>query len=251
MPKILFLLLLVKLAAAQVAIRTCTLGDSSLQLHQTFFSPAHEGIYFINLHSNETTSIGAATEYLQKQGGSLLQLLHGEVRYVSFGFNNMHHKVDPNRIFTSAGIKHTLKKNGAYSTEAEKETQKFADSILALMAHPKLIIAMHNNTNNEFSVLSYTKGGNEAINAADVYVNTKMDADDFVYTTEQKVFSYLKQQKINAVLQKAKGFNDEGSLSIYCSRKHIPYINVEAQEGHMEQQLQMLNALKGIIASYE
>jgi hypothetical protein len=60
----------------------------------------------------------------------------------------------------------------------------------------------------------------------------------------------LKKKKINAVLQTHKTSTDDGSLAIYCSKKKIPYINIEAQQGHLEEQMDMLNALTGIIQQY-
>lgn len=244
------LLLCIHAAVAQVTVKDCRIGQSTVQIKTEYFTPAHPGIYFINLHSNETTSIAAANAYLKDMGGSFMQLVHGEVRYLHFLLNNLTYKIDPNRIFTSLGRKETLRKSGMYNLQAEKETARFADTILAQLQNPKLIVAMHNNTDGDLCVTSYTKGKTEAINAAAVYINNDMDADDFVYTTEPAIFEHLKKLQINVVLQKAKGFKDDGSLSVYCGTKHIPYINIEAQEGHKEQQLQMLHALTDVLGRY-
>jgi hypothetical protein len=252
MPKVFFLLLLIaNIASAQVSIKEYSIGETRIQVKKGIFSYPKKGIYFINLHSNETTSIEATTEYLSSDAGCFIHLLHGEVRYVQFDLDSIHYKIDPNRIFTPLGRKETLKKNSSYSIKADKETARFADTILDMMQQPKLIIAMHNNTNKGFSIESYTKGKVEAPNAANVYINKMMDSDDFVYTTEPKVFNYLKLKKINVVLQKAKGFVDDGSLSVYCGNKKIPYINIEAEEGHKQEQLQMLQSLTGFITYYE
>jgi len=252
MPKVFFLLLFVaKITLAQVSIKRYGIGNTTIQVQTTLFAPLSNGIYFINLHSNETTSIESCRQYLQAKGGMLFQLLNNENRYVHFKCKDGNYTIDPNRIFTTEGRAETLKKNSTYTIEAARETKQFADSILSLMKMPKLIIAMHNNTDKGFSVNSYLKSENEAINALDIYVNKQMDTDDFVYTTELKVFSYLKQQQINVVLQKTMGFKDDGSLSIYCSRKNIPYINIEAEEGHKAEQLKILDALTAIISSYE
>ncbi len=56
----------------------------------------------------------------------------------------------------------------------------------------------------------------------------------------------LKEQEINAVLQ-SKSAKDDGSLSVYADKKNIPYINVEAEHGHVEEQARMLKALKDTI----
>jgi hypothetical protein len=77
-----------------------------------------------------------------------------------------------------------------------------------------------------------------------------MDADDFVYTTEEKIFDYLKEKKINVVLQDNIHCVDDGSLSVYCGKHHIPYINIESQEGHRRPQLEIIDALNEMIQSY-
>lgn len=252
MLKLLFsiLFLATQITSPEVVVKDYRIGASSIKIQTTNYAPLHKGVYFINLHANETTSIEATNNYLVQNGGCFLQLQHGEVRYVSFVLNNTNYKIDPNRIFTPIGRKETLKKNSIYNMLAEKETANFADTILAQLKHAKLIIAMHNNTNNDLSIKSYTKGKSEAINAAAVYINDKMDADDFIYTTEQSIFQLLKKQQINVVLQKTQGFKDDGSLSIYCGKKNIPYINIEAEEGHKEQQLQMLQAITTVVDWY-
>lgn len=242
---------LVQTTFAQTTVQECAIGDTSIQLQKQFFGTAPKGIYFINLHANETTSIDATNQYLNKSAGCFIQLKNSDVRNVRFTLNNTLFKVDPNRIFTTIGIEATLKKNSSYTTDAAKAVTGFAQNIIDAMPEPKLIIAMHNNTNNDFSISSYNRGKNEAINAAKLYINPTMDSDDFVYTTELKIFNYLKEKKINVVLQKSKGFKDDGSLSVYCSKQSIPYINIEAQLDHLKEQLQMLEAITTVVEWYK
>jgi hypothetical protein len=40
---------------------------------------------------------------------------------------------------------------------------------------------------------------------------------------------------------------EDGSLSLYCSRQGIRYINVEAQHGHRQEQQAMLDAVRQIL----
>lgn len=246
-----FLLAFVQTAFAQTILQECTIGDSTIQLQKQYFGNAPKGIYFINLHANETTSIQATQEYLTNTNGCFIQLMNGNKRNVQFSLNNIGYQFDPNRIFTNGGIEASLKKNSSYNTDAAKAVNDFAHNILNSMPHPKLIIAMHNNTNNDFSISSYSKGKNEAINAAQLYINPKMDADDFIYTTELKIFNHLKNKKINVVLQKTKGYKDDGSLSVYCGQQQIAYINIEAQINHLKEQQQLLNAITEIIQWYQ
>jgi hypothetical protein len=126
-------------------------------------------------------------------------------------------------------------------SSAEKVVGAFADSLMQDLKDARIIIAMHNNTDGKpLSVKSFK----------DRYVNPAMDTDDFILTTEKKIYDQLKKKKINAVLQTQETSSDDGSLAIYCSKKKIPYINIEAQEGHKVQQVQMLNALTDVIQQY-
>jgi hypothetical protein len=87
-------------------------------------------------------------------------------------------------------------------------------------------------------------------NASNVYVNALMYEDDFVYTTDKKVFNHLKENKINVILQKSSGAVDDGSLSIFYGNKMIPYINIEAEQGHLKEQVQMLQILEPLFKEY-
>jgi hypothetical protein len=76
-----------------------------------------------------------------------------------------------------------------------------------------------------------------------------MNPHDFILTTDRPIFHYLKRRKFNVVLQHHDPV-DDGSLSVYAARKKIPYINIEALHGHLDEQIKMLEALKDIIFRY-
>ena len=147
-------------------------------------------------------------------------------------------------------IQATLKKLSVYNNQAKKQVEGFANTIIQQIGDAKMIVAMHNNGNKGLSIKSYLKGGTEYANAANVYVNALMDEDDFVYTTDKKVFTFLKENKINVILQKSSGAVDDGSLSIYYGNKKIPYINIEAEQGHLKEQIQMLRILEPLFKEY-
>lgn len=231
--------------------KTIVLNDSIFTLQTNCYSPQKNNIYFINVHSNEITSKIATHQFLQNEGGCFIQLLNNEKRNISFNVKQKVFTIDPNRIFTSKGRKATLIKNSSFSKAAEKVAKKLADSILYSLVQPKLVVAMHNNTEAEYSINSYLQGGSEADNTEEVYINPNMDADDFVYTTIPKIFQFFKEKQINVILQKQKGFVNDGSLSAYCTFKKIDYLNVEAQAGHTTEQLQMLTVVKEIINWYK
>jgi hypothetical protein len=195
---------------------------------------------FISLHDNENTSVEAYTaikKILPKS--KLYELKQNEERLIKYEINEKVYLFDPNRIFSTIGIKETLTKyNENYPKELEKGVQSFADSLLATMKinnTKSYIVAIHNNTNNGFSVLSY-KNSNDA---DEVYVNSAEDIDNFFIVTAKTDFDYFKANKRNVVLQ-SENASDDGSLSIYCQKNKLHYINVEAQHGQKEEQVKMI-----------
>lgn len=66
---------------------------------------------------------------------------------------------------------------------------------------------------------------------------------EFFYTTDLRLFNSLKR-KFSIVLQDNRTVIDDGSLSIYCGRNNISYINVEAKYDCYKEQLEMLEDLQ-------
>jgi hypothetical protein len=226
------------------------LGNTSLQIQTTTFGEGNNHVTFINLHSDETTSIEACNNFLNNSNGKLIQLKHLLQRNIEFNIDNKKYVIDPNRIFTQKGIEATLKKLSSYNKNAALQVEKFANTLTTLLTNSSIIVALHNNGNKGLSIKSYVKGGAEFANTQQVFVNPLMDEDDFIYTTDVKIFNYLKTKKVNVVLQKAFGAIDDGSLSVYAGIYKIPYINIEAQHGHLTQQIEMLNTIEPLLKEY-
>ncbi|WP_316824391.1 hypothetical protein [Pedobacter miscanthi] len=49
----------------------------------------------------------------------------------------------------------------------------------------------------------------------------------------------MKKAKVNVILQSKFASND-GSLSVYAMQNNIPYINVEVQHGHQDENLRLI-----------
>ena len=206
------------------------LGDTPVKIAVT-----GSGTYaFVALHENESTSVKAARAL---GVGKLVELKHGGRRNVSFKLAEKKYSIDPNRMFTDIGIKRNLK---PYDTEAHKAVQGLAGEVVRRISG-RAVVALHNNTNGAYSITSYVSG-NERGNAADVHVNPDHDPDDFFFVTDRRMFAIIKAADYNVVLQSG-GATDDGSLSVYCARKGIVYINVEAQSGHLAVQTEMLRAV--------
>jgi hypothetical protein len=109
------------------------------------------------------------------------------------------------------------------------------------------VIALHNNTPGMYSALSYAAKGNLARDAEDVFIRDGSDPDNFFFVTERLVFEALKRRGYNAVLQDNRRVTDDGSLSVYCGRANVRYVNVEAEHGNLKEQTQMILDLKTIL----
>ena len=212
---------------------------------------AHNGdensnILFFNMHENETTSIEALKSYSDDFAINFIYLMHDGERRISFIEAGKKHSIDPNRIFTQKGRKATLETGGNYSKKAESLVAEFSDFLLMKIDKSEFIIAMHNNTPDEYSINSYRSEGSEAQNTEKLYINPEMDPDDFIYTTDEGIYQQLVNQKINVILQDNKNFVDDGSLSVYCGQNNIKYVNIETQEGHLAAQIRLMELILSI-----
>ncbi len=198
----------------------------------------------INVHDDENTSVEAGLANINRFGGRLIELVHSGERLVTFSVAGDKFSFDPNRIFSDAGIEDTLKKKSHYSKAAHAAIKSFAARYLdhfALDREPA-IIALHNTVDGIFSVESFGPSGYLGSNAASVHVSSKRSKFDFFYVTEKKFCDYLVVRNFNVVLQNNANVTDDGSMSVYFSRKKIPYINIEAEMGHLQNQVEMVNA---------
>src|SRR5690606_22193860 len=116
--------------------------------------------------------------------------------------------------------------HSTYHDQAAKELKSFANVILNQLQPHDVVIALHNNYNNSFSIHDYKN--KRKSEASEYFVNASMDPDDFIFTTDASIFNKSKQQNINAVLQH-KNVKNDGSLSVYFAKQNKPYVNVETQ----------------------
>ncbi len=223
------------------------LGDSAVAVWVSLYGP---GLTYFAPHDSENTCVEAAHTVLSERGGTLIQLKYGGTRNITFTLNGVRYECDPNRIFTDEGIQNTLQEQGGtYSDEARQAVAGVAQTLLGVIDNFRTrrgrLVALHNNTNNNFSIESYYDGGSEAGNASRINQNPDRDKDDFFFTTEAAVYDALAAAGMNIAEQSSSPKND-GSLSVYAGQARIPYTNVEAQHGHLEQQTAMLNLLASV-----
>lgn len=224
------------------------LGDKNIPIRVLQYGEVRD-IVCINLHSNESTSVQAAMSVLSSKGGTLIKIDNGDQRIIRFRFKGIAYGFDPNCIFSRIGIELSLKENGRSGSQPISEIEKFAQRLLMLI--PKklsCIIALHNNTDGDYSVKSYLPKGDRKLDAKAVYADSLQDEDDIAFTTDKVLFQKMADCRYNAIWQDNINARRDGSLSVYCGEKNIRYINIETQHGKTEQYADMLGKLLIILA---
>jgi hypothetical protein len=199
-------------------------------------------LLFFNMHENERTSVEAGLRSIRRKGGQVLTLRHAGERLIRFTLDGNSYTFDPNRIFTERGVVETLSRHGALTDDARQVVHCFARNLLADygLDTSRVIVALHNNTANGYSVLSYLPGGEYEEDAEEVFVSPRKMPDDFFFVTDRRFFEELRRAGFNVVLQDNHRVVDDGSLSVLAARRGVPYINVEARHGHLREQRRML-----------
>ena len=115
---------------------------------------------------------------------------------------------------------------------------------------PELIVAVHNNL-DEGDLTIKTLGMLSKQELTDVFVNPERDIDDFFYVTTRRDFEFFKAKNFNVVLQNNETVTDDGSLSVYCGKQKMRYINIETEHGHLLEQIEMLENVQKLITEKE
>jgi len=223
-------------------------GNNLTTLLLTQYGPRTE-IVMIHLHDNESASAKAAKKVLERTGGLLIQVQNKEKRLMHFKKSGKSFLFDPNRIFTPAGIRQNLRfLNNHVTSAALSSVKAFSAFILQKIPNSAtILIALHNNNNGKYSINSYRGNGSHKKDASMVYANKKNDPDNFFIVTDKQLFKKLKAEKYNVILQNNAKAKDDGSLSVYCGKIKIGYVNVEAEQGSMEEQVRMLRSLRAFV----
>ncbi len=200
-------------------------------------------IILVNVHENEQTAIKTMIYGSYKFKFPYVFIHQNKQRRIAFSVNDTVYSVDPNRIFTDTGCVRTLKDSMNYSDAGLLQTKKLADLLVEELTGKEWLITLHNNTDSNYSILSYADNGEEAKNTGELFVNTTEDPDDFIYTTDQSLFEYFKAKKVNAILQDNDSFLDDGSLSVYCGINGVKYVNIETEHGHLSKQIELFDLL--------
>ncbi|MEO0559445.1 MAG: hypothetical protein AAF170_14815 [Bacteroidota bacterium] len=239
----------VEAATSRVAEEVVPLGATTIQVvtHEVE-GPMRPVFMALNMHDNESTSVDAALEVMRERGGRLVELVHTGERNVTFRVDGADFVADPNRMFTDAGRRRTLADQSRDTPEARAALAAFADAVLEIYAPgAPAVIALHNNTEDNYTASSYEPGGAYETDAAAVTVHPGSDPDDFFFVTDRGLYDALVARGFNAVLQDNEAATDDGSLSVWAAREGVPYVNVEAQHGHQLEQARMIAALMDVL----
>jgi len=227
---------------------TVRLGETEVRLwvwHGPVPSASRPGLRYLNLHQNEQTSVAAASALLQHQPGTLIELHAGGGRLVTFRAGWRPFAFDPNRIFTDAGLRATLRQHGSDTPLARAAVHGLRDAVLALLTPEPLdlpVVALHNNSAGRYSVRAYAAGGAHAQDAQAVAINPALSPQAFFLVTRRSLFDALRARGFNVVLQ-SEHPADDGSLAVWFQQQGRAYVNVEALHGHAAVQQRMLAAV--------
>lgn len=218
---------------------TLRVGDTPIAC--VGYGPLQAAVLFVNLHENESTSVQAALSQSDACPARLFRFDAGGQRRITFRLDNDEYSFDPNRIFSAVGVAATLRKyRPEVSEQVEAAVAAFATELTQVweIDSAAAVLTLH-NTGDDYSVLAYADGGTDAASAAEVHIEPEQHRHDFFFVSQRRIFEGLVARGFNVVLQRP-AVVDDGSLSVYCAERNIPYVNVEARHGQIEPQAEML-----------
>ena len=222
-------------------------GDVTVHAH--VFQRGAPSPVMINVHDDENTSVLAGKVIVKESGGRLVELVHSGRRFVEFKLDGQTYRFDPNRIFSEDGIRATLSRRSYYSEPAHRVVKEFAAGFIAQFAldHEPVIVALHNTDGHGLTINSYRVDGDKSAASATLHASARRSVGDFFYVTDRRFFDYLKARDFNVTLQDDANVPDDGSASVYFARKGIPYLNIEADVSHLDEQTEMVRVAREMI----
>jgi hypothetical protein len=232
--------------ALQKSEQTWYLGKTAVIIRE--YQSQKNGLIYYHPHGDEPTSLEVTQKIVAQYGGKIVDIYQNHRRrLIPFYLKQQQYTFDPNRMFSAYGIKQSLKQYGPYSKEAQQVIERFSQAILKALSASNLMVAVHNNLREGFSIRYYMSGGPYAHDVKRLYRNTSMSSHSLVVVTNQHLFDFFKDHHINVILQDNEKVRDDGSLSYYCGKNHIPYVNIETERGNAKDQYAILQTLNSFL----
>ena len=193
---------------------------------------------YIWFHGDEKTAKMALDHHMKTNEGTAYYI-QNELREVNI-YGGL---IEPNRIFSSDGMKQAIQKyNPQWSVSKKKKILAIYDqgrSTFLNEIFPKngeILIAIHNNFRG-YNV-------NKEIKRSDS-ISIKIDQDprDFFLCTNRTDFELLAKSPYNVVLQEKWMPENDGSLSWAAILHDVRYVLLETRLGWLNKQKEMLNYL--------
>lgn len=249
---LLLLLVLALLCAGGCAMhktsRTCfKLGHTII--HAKVFQHGKPSPTMINVHDDENTSVLAGKIVVNESGGRIIELAHSGRRLVEFALDGQTYCFDPNRIFSDEGIRATLARRSSYSEAAHRVVKDLSARFIEQFGLDRepVIVALHNTDGHGLTINSYRAEGDKRSASATLHASERRSVGDFFYVTDRRFFDYFKARDFNVTLQDDANVPDDGSASVYFARKGIPYLNIEADVKHLDEQTEMVRVAREMI----
>ncbi|MFO7721662.1 MAG: hypothetical protein R6V49_00410 [Bacteroidales bacterium] len=230
-------------------VYTFPLLDTTVEFHWHQSNKA--SLMFLVIHDDENTSSEVGFAQMKRFDASLVEMKNDGKYLFNLISDSVSYLFNPNRIFCLNGIENTLLQYGPCADHVASGIHLFAQQVAgAFFLRPDFIVALHNNRNNGFSINSYLTDSLLISTVDSVFVNPEKDPDNFFYVNDPEHFTIIRRKGYNVVMQSEKPLYDDGSLSYWCHRMKIPYVNIEAEHGHHEEQICMLEDIYEIILLY-
>jgi hypothetical protein len=191
--------------------------------------------HYLFIHGNEETARAVLTEFLKTEPGTAY-IIEGHTRNVPVDSG----EIDPNRMFSRAGAKASLKGlNPAWTPQQVDAALAILDRgrerlVRALFPPDRgLLTALHNNS-PDYSV------ADEVPLSDRTSLREPGNPHAFFICTDSADFAILSKSPYNVVLQHDKPKPDDGSLSRLAAQRGVRYLNLEVRLGDKARQMEML-----------
>jgi len=230
--------------------RTLHLGEEKVWVD--IYKKPGTDIILLNLHDNENTAPQAGKIFLEKHGGRLIELRHGRGREVVVRLKGKLHRFDPNRMFSTAGLRKSLKYFRNNRDDVFAIAAGFRDSLIDIMAvRPgMLVISLHNNTPDKMSIKDFAPEEWYGQDIREIFINPERDPDNFFVVTKMHHFTALELRGYNVAL-KAHNPVDRGMVIDYIDHLGAVCVTIETEQDKLAVQEEMLEVLWRIIKDEE